>query len=147
MVVSENRGDIIYTRDFKQFIEEMGLKMYVCRKNDPESKGKIENLIKFVKRNFLRIRDFKNIEEAQERLLRWLNRRANGKISLATRRIPKEMFNEEKAYLRTFPNSLYRKDDLDARERRKADITGKISVNAGKYPVPFGISGAGSRDL
>ena len=30
MVVSENRGDIIYTKDFKQLIEEMDLKMYVC---------------------------------------------------------------------------------------------------------------------
>jgi len=137
MVVSENRGDIIYTKDFKQFIEEMGLKMYVCRKNDPESKGKIENLIKFIKRNFLSVRDFENIEEAKERLSKWLNRRANGKISLATRRIPQEMFSEEKAYLRTFPNSIYRKDTSNSRERRKADIMGQISVNAGKYPVPL----------
>ena len=124
MVSSENRGDIIYTRDFKQFIEEMDLKMYVCRKNDPESKGKIENLIKFIKRNFLSIRDFENIEEAKERLSRWLNRRANGKISLATRRIPKEMFSEEKAYLRTLKNSIYRKDSSNVRERRKADRMG-----------------------
>jgi len=137
MVVSENRGDIIYTKDFKQFIEEMNLKMYVCRKSDPESKGKIENLIKFIKRNFLRIRDFENIEEAQERLFKWLHRRANGKISLATRRIPQEMFFEEKAYLRTLSNSIYRKDTSNARERRKADIMGQISVNAGKYPVPL----------
>jgi len=43
----------------------MNLRMYVCRKSDPESKGKIENLIKFIKRNFLRIRDFENIEEAR----------------------------------------------------------------------------------
>jgi len=137
MVSSENRGDIIYTRDFKQFIEEMGLKMYVCRKSDPESKGKIENVIKFIKRNFLSIRDFDSIEEAQERLFRWLNRRANGKISLATRRIPKEMFTEEKAYLRTFSNSIYRKDSSNVRERRKADTMGQISVNACKYPVPL----------
>lgn len=137
MVSSENRGDIIYTRDFKQFIEEMDLKMYVCRKNDPESKGKIENVIKFIKRNFLRIRDFENIEEAQERLSRWLNRRANGKISLATRRIPQEMFIEEKVRLRVLKNSIYRKDNLNARERRKADIMGQISVNACKYPAPL----------
>jgi hypothetical protein len=137
MVVSENRGDIIYTKDFKQFIEEMNLKMYVCRKSDPESKGKIENVIKFIKGNFLRIRDFENIEEAQERLFKWLNRRANGKISLATRRIPKEMFTEEKAHLRVLKNSIYRKDTSNTRERRKADIMGQISVNASKYPVPL----------
>ena len=40
MVVSENSGDIIYTKDFQYFIEEMDLKMYVCRGADPESKGK-----------------------------------------------------------------------------------------------------------
>jgi len=137
MVVSENRGDIIYTKDFKQFIEEMDLKMYVCRKSDPESKGKIENVIKFIKRNFLRIRDFDNIEEAKERLFKWLNRRANGKISLATRRIPQEMFTEEKIHLRGLKNSIYRKDNLNTRERRKADITGEISVNSSKYPVPL----------
>ena len=108
-----------------------------CRKNDPESKGKIENLIKYIKRNFLSVRDFENIEEAQERRLRWLNRRANGKISLATRRIPQEMFSEEKAHLRTLKNSIYRKDSSNARERRKADMMGQISVNAGKYPVPL----------
>ncbi|MQY58714.1 MAG: IS21 family transposase [Clostridia bacterium] len=137
MVASENRGDIIYTRDFKQFIEEMDLKMYVCRKSDPESKGKIENVIKFIKRNFLSIRDFENIKEAQERLSRWLNRRANGKISLATRRIPQEMFTEEKVHLRALSNSIYQKDSSNARERRKADIMGQISVNSGKYPVPL----------
>jgi len=137
MVVSENRGDIIYTKGFKQFIEEMDLRMYVCRKSDPESKGKIENLIKFIKGNFLKIRDFENIEEAKERLFKWLNRRANGKISLATRRIPQEMFTEEKIHLRGLKNSIYRKDNLNARERRKANITGEISVNSCKYPVPL----------
>jgi len=53
MVVSENHGDIIYTRDFLYFKEEMGLKMWVCRKADPESKGRVENLVKYVKHNFL----------------------------------------------------------------------------------------------
>lgn len=38
MVVSENHGDIIYTKDFSYFIQEMGVRMWVCRKADPESK-------------------------------------------------------------------------------------------------------------
>lgn len=136
MVVSENNGDIIYTRDFEHFIDEMNLKMYVCRKNDPESKGKIENLIKFVKRNFLKLREFKDIAEAKERLFRWLSRKANGKISLATYRIPKEEFSEEKKYLSPLRNSIYRKEVSEGREPRKADDLGQISVNSCKYPVP-----------
>jgi hypothetical protein len=69
MVVSENAGDIIYTDDFKFFIQEQDIGMYVCRASDPESKGKIENLIKYVKYNFLSIRDFLKIEEANESVL------------------------------------------------------------------------------
>jgi transposase len=92
LVVAENHGDIIYTKEFSFFIEEMGLKMYVCRKADPESKGKIENVIKFVKYNFLSCRDFEDVEEANQSLSKWLKRRANGKLSQATKRIPSEMF-------------------------------------------------------
>jgi len=52
MVVSENAGDIIYTHDFKYFIEEQEIGMYVCRKEDPETKGKIENVVKYIKCNW-----------------------------------------------------------------------------------------------
>ena len=62
LVVSENAGDIIYTDDFKFFIEEQEIGMYVCRASDPETKGKIENVIKYVKYNFFNTRDFLNIE-------------------------------------------------------------------------------------
>jgi len=136
MVLKENCGDIIYTKDFKHFMDEMDLKIYVCRKSDPETKGKIENFIKFIKRNFLRLRDFDGLDDVITRALRWLSRRANGKISLATRRIPKEMFAEEKKYLRPLRNSIYRSNMSVGREKRKVDSLGTISVNSCKYPVP-----------
>jgi len=63
MVVSENAGDIIYTKDFSDFIHEMGLRMRVCRKADPESKGKIENFIKYIKHNFFAVREFQSLTE------------------------------------------------------------------------------------
>jgi transposase len=138
MVVSENHGDIIFTEDFLYFIEEMGLKLYVCRKADPETKGKVENLVKYVKYNFFSIRDFESIEEARESLKRWLVRRANGKISQATKRIPLEMKEEEREHLRAVRNSIYRKGSLVGREERSADDNGRISVNASQYSLPEG---------
>ena len=136
MVVSENHGDIIYTKDFSYFIQEMGIKMYVCRKADPESKGKVENLVKYVKYNFLGARDFEGLEEAQESLQRWLVRRANGKISQATKRIPLEAIEEERKYLRSVRNSIYRKESLPGREDRVVDENCRISVNTCHYEVP-----------
>jgi len=136
MVVSENRGDIIYTKDFKYFIQEMGLKMYVCRKADPETKGRIENLIGYVKKNFLSVRDFKDIAEAQTGLSRWLKRRANGKISQATGLIPLDVIEEERKHLRKLRNSIYRRNSLKGREERRADEKAMISVGSSQYLVP-----------
>ncbi len=136
MVVSENHGDIIYTKDFLYFIEEMGLRMYVCRKADPQSKGKVENLIKYVKQNFLSTRDFISLEEAQESVMRWLSRRANGKLSQATKQIPVEVIKEEQKHLRPIRNSIYRKESLLGREERIADENSLISVNASQYSIP-----------
>jgi hypothetical protein len=99
MVVSENAGDIIYTDDFKLFIEEQDICMYVCRKADPETKGKIENVIKYVKYNFFNTRDFLNIEEANKSVFKWLKRRANGKISQATKQIPALLIENEREHL------------------------------------------------
>jgi len=136
LVVSENHGDIIYTKEFHSFVDEMGLRMYVCRKADPESKGKIENVIKFVKYNFLASRDFEDVAEANTSLSRWLKRRANGKISQATKRIPAEMFEDERDHLKPARNSIFRKDSLKGREELQVDEKSYISVSGSQYSVP-----------
>ena len=136
MVVSENSGDIIYTKDFKCFIEELGIHMYVCRKSDPETKGKVENSVKYVKKNFLGVRDFQSVEEANASVLKWLKRRANGKISQATRHIPAIMIEKEREKLKPLVNSIFRKGSLIGREDRNVDDKGRISINASVYQLP-----------
>ncbi|MDH7514167.1 MAG: hypothetical protein QHH14_14575 [Clostridiales bacterium] len=136
MVVSENVGDIIYARDFKHVIDEQELGFYVCRRADPETKGKVENLVKFVKGNFLETRDFEDVEEANAGVVRWLRRRANGKISQATKQIPAVLIEQERAYLRPLRNSIFRKDSLVGREERTANEKALISVQACNYQLP-----------
>ena len=48
MVASENGGYIIHTKEFATFLAETKLETRVCRKADPESKGKIESTVKFI---------------------------------------------------------------------------------------------------
>jgi len=136
MVVAENHGDIIYTKDFGYFIQEMGLDMYVCRKADPESKGKIENVVGFVKQSLLSVRDFSGLEEAQRSLSGWLGRRANGKLSQATKRIPAEDIVAEREKLRPIRNSIYRRSSLQGRELRTVSTNGRICVQSCQYSVP-----------
>lgn len=136
MVVSENYGDIIYTKKFDIFLREMGLKMYVCRKNDPQSKGRVENLIKFVKHSFLSVRTFMTLQEAQEALSAWLIRRANGKICQTTKRVPSIVITEECPHLRPLKNSLFRRGSYLGREERVVSDKSFVMVESNEYSVP-----------
>jgi hypothetical protein len=136
MVVDENAGDIVYTKQFKDFIEEMRLKMWVCRKADPESKGKIENFIKYIKYNFFAVRTFESLKQAQESLLSWLERRANGKISQATKKIPLIEIETERRFLRPLRQSIYRKEQVSSREERRVNAKCRIAVDSCQYDLP-----------
>lgn len=136
MVVSENAGDIIYTDDFRYFIEEQEIGMYVCRRDDPETKGKIENVIKYVKYNFFNTRDFIFLDEANKSVFKWLERRANGKISQATKQIPNILIECEREHLRPIRNSIFRKDSLLGRDERNVNEKARISVDASSYQLP-----------
>lgn len=69
MSVSENGGDIIYTEEFQAYKQQRGFQVYLCRAADPESKGKVENVVKFIKRNFAKNRLFHQIDRWNEQCL------------------------------------------------------------------------------
>src|SRR5699024_3861118 len=66
LAVRENAVDLILTESYTKYHKTRGFKIYLCRKNDPESKGKVEQLIKFVKNNFANHRVFKDLESWQD---------------------------------------------------------------------------------
>jgi transposase len=142
MVVSENGGDIIYTEQFGQLLSEQELQMWVCRKGDPQSKGKIENAVKFVKSSFFSARSFSEVAQIHEPLRRWLHRRANGQPCQATLHIPAEVLDgEERAALRPLRASIFERERRVLRDRRKACPKGLISVGANRYSVPLAYRG------
>lgn len=77
MVVDENIGDIILTSTFKQYTRSRSFKLHFCRKADPESKGKVENVVGYVKKNFLYNRAYWDIETLNAEAFAWLARTAN----------------------------------------------------------------------
>jgi len=136
MVVSENDGDIILTKAFKDFKNEQGFNLYVCRKADPETKGKVENLVKYVKTSFFSAREFSSLNEIPKRLNNWLVRTANGKISKATGCIPSDLIEYERQALKSLRPSIYRKENFIDREKRRVNEKSCISVGSSFYSVP-----------
>ncbi|WP_329955859.1 IS21 family transposase [Calidifontibacillus erzurumensis] len=61
LAVSENAGDLTMTTEFTKYQQARKFKVHLCRKSDPESKGKIEQVVKYVKNNFAKNRTFDNL--------------------------------------------------------------------------------------
>ena len=100
MLVAENKGDLVLTDEFRKYVQHRGFKLHFCRKADPESKGKIENVIKYIKYNFLRGRKYIDIEILNAEAHDWLSRTANAKIHAATKKIPEQEWQVERGYLK-----------------------------------------------
>jgi len=100
MLVDENKGDLILTERFRKYVEFRGFQLHFCRKGDPQSKGKIENVIKYIKYNFLRGRKYINRDTLNGQAWAWLDRTANAKVHAATQKIPQQEWIIEQPYLK-----------------------------------------------
>ena len=133
--VSENAGDIIYTYEFEKFRQECGLSIRMCRGADPESKGKIENVVKYIKGNFLSHRLYVDDSILNGSCLEWLERTANAKVHGTTKLVPAEVFQEEREHLRPLPVCDQVKRPVICRTVRKDNT---IIYDSNRYSVPLG---------
>lgn len=104
LAVSENAGDIIYTEGFQNYLNNARFGVRLCRAFDPESKGKIEAVVKFAKYNFAKNRIFEDINSFNEDSLKWLERTGNKKVHEVTKKVPAEVFTLERDHLKPIPN-------------------------------------------
>lgn len=132
----ENLGDYRLTARFRSFVSSEGLEVVFCRKSDPQSKGKVESAVKYVKRNFLSAREFRNMETLNREALAWLARTANGTEHHGTRRIPSEVFAEEKEWL--VPYTGIPSVPEQTMEQRAVRTDNTIIFEGSFYTVPSG---------
>ena len=142
-LVNENHGDLILTEKFRFYSRAAGFALHFCRKADPESKGKIENAVKYVKQNFLYNRTFDDIDTLNQEALGWLGRTANCLAHAVTRKSPQAEWDIEKQYLRPVIAVLAAPTDENWYTVRKDN---SISFKGNFYSLPLGTyKGKGSR--
>lgn len=144
LAVSENNGDIIYTEGFQNYVNEVKFDIFLCRGADPESKGLIENVVKYAKHGFAEHRIFRDINSFNADCIAWLKRTGNKKVHGTTKKIPAEVFTLEKEHL--IPVSEYNfavaaNDSIDY-QVRKDNI---ILYKGNRYRVPKGTYSPGKR--
>ena len=103
MTVSENAGDLILTEKFDAYHRYAGFGIRLCRGYDPQSKGKIESVVKYIKNNFLKYRSYIGLSQLNSDGLAWLERCANGRIHETTKMVPDYVFKQEINHLKSVP--------------------------------------------
>ena len=136
-VQSEQYGEVVETTVFKDFLEEQELDLRVCRKADPETKGAIENCVKFVQTRFFSARkaDISSMDDVWGPIAKW-QKRANDRIHKGTYCVPSQVFEQyEKKALRPLLPSFY-ETTLDS--YKFADLEGYpfITYSSNQYSVP-----------
>jgi len=135
LMVDENLGDLILTREFQQYSSGMKFTPVFCRKADPESNGKVENVVGFVKKNFLRGRTYREDASLNESCLAWLARTGNGKIHAGTKKVPHQEWLFERGSLHPFYGQQQTVNSLMSYKVRKDNT---INYKGNFYTLPLG---------
>lgn len=137
LAVSENGGDIIYTEGFQNYLANARFEVRLCRAFDPESKGKIEAVVKFAKYNFAKHRIFEDINTFNDDSFKWLERTGNKKVHEVTKKVPAEVFTLERDHLKPIPNLFNTKIDTNSLTHIvRKDNT--VLYKQNRYQVPKG---------
>ena len=141
-ISNENHGDIILTDSFRAYTREKEFKLHFCRKADPQSKGKVENVVKYVKQNFLYNRTYHNIETLNDDAMGWLGRTANALPHTFTQKAPFSELNIEQPFLKPYTASIPKVISVSYTIRKDNTISYKSNL----YSLPLGsYQGRGSQ--
>jgi len=93
-------------RSYHDFAQDYGFIVSACPPRDPKKKGRVESGVKYVKRNFMPLRVFKDITDANHQLKSWILETAGNRIHGTTQQKPLSQFEAiEKATLKPLPST------------------------------------------
>lgn len=129
-------SDSIWNPDFEDFFKHYGFIPRLCRPYRPQTKGKIENSVGFVKRDFLMGSEFHSFSDLNHQAQSWLAR-INSTIHGTTNEIPAERLAKEglRSYDKVPPYHNIRA------ERRKISRDSYVSYLGNRYSVPYRFAG------
>lgn len=129
-------SDSEWNPKYEDFFRHYGFIPRLCRPYRAQTKGKIENTVGYVRRDFFLGRSFASIQDMNSQALSWLNR-INSSVHGTTHEIPLERLkSEEMKPIDFVPEYLVIRE-----EARKISRDCFISYLGNKYSVPYKFAG------
>ncbi len=137
VVIEEVYRELTVNQRFLEYATQVGFRIQACEGYDPESKGKVEAGVKYVKGNALYGETFDNWADLESYMAHWLDNIANQRLHATTGQVPCHHYDQhERIHIKPYltPHNVHVNGQ---RVTRKADKTGLISWKANKYSVPM----------
>jgi transposase len=139
----DERGEVVWQSGFSDFAGYYGFRPRLCRAYRPQTKGKVESGIGYLRKSFLLAQygqEPTSIEDLQSRLRVWLSNVANVRVHGTTHRVVREAWEEEKPHLR----SILGRAAYPLPEEQTVRIVSRdafVSYRANRYSVPWQSAG------
>lgn len=138
--VTDRLGALVkFNARFMAYIAHHGIRPHACNPARANEKGRVEDLIKFIRMNFWSGREFKDFEDLQRQAIVWKNQYANQRVHGSTRRVPRLHFeSDEKPALRALNSAKYDTDEIFT---RVVPPDFHIPYDTNRYSVPWSLTG------
>lgn len=131
VVLKPGIKDAEYNSKFLDFAHHYGFYPRLCRPYRPQTKGKVENLVRYVKKNFLTTQSSPNLDLLNRNGRLWL-KKVNNKVHSTTGKIPAQQLKKEP--LRDIKD--IERYDLYYLETRRVYNDSTFSFYSQRYSVP-----------
>jgi transposase len=132
-------GLIRFNVRFMAYMAHHAVRPHACNVAKGNEKGRVENLIKYIRMNFWSGRQFTDFEDLTRQMIVWRNQTANAREHRTTRRVVKLFFeSEEKPKLLSLNPTPYDTDEIFSR-----NVTSDfhLQYESNRYSVPWTLVG------
>jgi len=129
-------GKAIFNEEMLRFATHYGFHPAACHPYRPKTKGRVERAVSYLRRNFFYGRSFRDMEDLNNQVGKWLTETANTRIHGTTGEVPWERLAKEISHLIPLNDEPY--VPIISLGRRISN-DGYISYNGNDYSVPEGL--------
>lgn len=138
-VLEHRPGRVRFNPGFLMLAEHYGFAPKACRPYRPQTKGKDERMVGYVKHNFfVRYRRFQSLVHLNQQLERWLAEVADPRVHGTLKEVVAERFAREAPHLGALPPIRF---ETSYHERRRVALDAFIEVRGNRYSVPAPLAG------
>ncbi len=126
--------DPVFSTPYRQMAQHYGFLLHPCRPHTPQHKGKVENGVHYVQRNFLAGESLADLPDANRRVRVWVREVAGVRDHGTTHEAPLSRFAREQRFLAPLPAEAFQLEAVrDVQVHRDCHVV----LEGSFYSVPF----------